>query len=244
MVAHSNVADNAAADSRAREQPQNHEAPQRHREALPDLQNHEAPQRHREALPDLQNHEAPQQHREALPDLQNHEAPQQHREALPDQNRFPIFQSYQDFRTITETTTLLERSGFYWGPLSVEEAHTKLKAEPLGTFLIRDSSQKNHFFTLSLKMPLGATSVRINFKSSRFSLVGSKESFDCLFKLLEYYMCCPKKSLGKPLRKEKLQPLQELCRKRIIQTFGRENVDSIPVNAVLKDFLSSFPFRL
>ncbi|MGH0171381.1 UNVERIFIED_CONTAM: hypothetical protein FKN15_060950 [Acipenser sinensis] len=228
MVAHSNEADNAAADSRARDQ----------------LQNHEAPQRHREAIPDPQNHEAPQRHREALPDPQNHEAPQRHREALPDQNRFPIFQSYQDFRTITETTALLERSGFYWGPLSVEEAHAKLKAEPLGTFLIRDSRQKNYFFTLSLKMQSGATSVRINFKSSRFSLVGSKESFDCLFKLLEYYTSCPKKSLGKPLRKEKLQPLQDLCRKRIIQTFGRENVDSIPVNAVLKDFLSSFPFRL
>ncbi|XP_066545527.1 suppressor of cytokine signaling 1a [Amia ocellicauda] len=167
-----------------------------------------------------------------------------HRDTSESQTRFRPFKSEKDFKIITMTTSMLEISGFYWGPMAVEEAHAKLKTEPLGTFLIRDSKQKDYFFTLSVRTDTGPTSIRINFQNSRFSLVGSKESFNCLFKLLEYYIDSPKKSLVKPLRKVKVQPLQELCRKRIIETFGGENVDEIPINSVLKDFLNSFPFRI
>ncbi|KAJ8413549.1 hypothetical protein AAFF_G00080560 [Aldrovandia affinis] len=160
------------------------------------------------------------------------------------QTHFRPFRNHKDFRTITMTTSMLETGGFYWGPMTVDEAHSILKEEPLGTFLIRDSQQRDIFFTLSYKAPSGPTSIRINFQNSRFSLVGSKESFDSLFKLLEHYIASPKKSLVRPYRKVKLQSLQELCRKRIIETCGPEKIDSIPVNAVVKDFLNSFPYRI
>lgn len=141
---------------------------------------------------------------------------------------------------------MLEESGFYWGPMTVEEAHSKLKSEPLGTYLIRDSQQKDVFFTLSYRASSGPASIRITFQNSRFSLAGSKDSFDSLFKLLEHYASSPKKSLVLPFRKVRVQSLQQLCRRQIIETChgGQAAVDSIPVNPILKDFLLSFPYRL
>lgn len=140
---------------------------------------------------------------------------------------------------------MLEQSGFYWGPITVEEAHCKLKNEPLGTFLIRDSRKKDVFFTLSYRAPSGPISIRINYQASCFSLSGSKESFDSLFKLLEYYITSPMKSLVRPFRKVQLQSLQELCRRRIMETCGKEpDIERIPVNPILKDFLHSFPYWL
>uniref|UniRef100_A0A8C9RHW5 Suppressor of cytokine signaling 1 n=1 Tax=Scleropages formosus TaxID=113540 RepID=A0A8C9RHW5_SCLFO len=174
----------------------------------------------------------------SLPSQQLHGAP-----CPESQTRFRLFKN-DDFKIITKTTSMLERSGFYWGPITVEEAHSRLKQEPLGTFLIRDSRQKDVLFTLSYRAPSGPTSVRINFEGSRFSLAGSEKSFDSIFTLLEHYIASPKKCLIRPYRKVRLQPLQELCRKRIIETCGGEKIDNIPVNAVLKDFLNSFPYRL
>ncbi|KAL4624484.1 suppressor of cytokine signaling 1-like [Arapaima gigas] len=168
----------------------------------------------------------------------------QHTTPSPEsQTRFRPFRN-NDFRIITMTTSMLERSGFYWGPMTVEEAHGKLKQEPLGTFLIRDSRQKDVLFTLSYRAQSGPTSIRINFQESHFSLAGSDKTFDSIFSLLEHYVASPKKCLVRPYRKVKLQPLQELCRKRIIETCGREKIDKIPVNTVLKEFLNSFPYRL
>ncbi|XP_036400414.1 suppressor of cytokine signaling 1-like [Megalops cyprinoides] len=179
-------------------------------------------------------------------DSQPHQ-PRQHQHVVPgpeNQMRFRPFRNERDFKIITMTTSMLENSGFYWGPMTVEEAHSRLKDEPLGTFLIRDSRQKDIFFTLSYRASSEPTSIRINFQNSKFSLVGSKESFDSLFKLLEHYIASPKKSLVRPYRKVKVQSLQELCRKRIIEECGGENIDSIPVNVVLRDFLKSFPYRI
>ncbi|XP_062999447.1 suppressor of cytokine signaling 1 [Elgaria multicarinata webbii] len=162
----------------------------------------------------------------------------------PQSTHFRTFRSKEDFGTINRTTVLLEECGFYWGPLSVDTAHEKLKDEPLGTFLLRDSRQKNCFFTISVKTDTGPTSVRVIFQGGHFHLDGSKETFDCLFKLLEHYVSSPRKFLVAPLHKERLRSLQELCRKSIVATFGRENLSRVPLNPVLKDYLESFPFKL
>uniref|UniRef100_G3UGI5 Suppressor of cytokine signaling 1 n=1 Tax=Loxodonta africana TaxID=9785 RepID=G3UGI5_LOXAF len=131
---------------------------------------------------------------------------------------------------------------FYWGPLSVHGAHER-RSEPVGTFLVRDSRQ-NCFFALSVKMASGPTSIRVHFQAGRFHLDGSRESFDCLFELLEHYVAAPRRLLGAPLRQRRVRPLQELCRQRIVATVGRENLARIPLNPVLRDYLSSFPFQI
>ncbi|XP_062874830.1 suppressor of cytokine signaling 1a [Trichomycterus rosablanca] len=174
--------------------------------------------------------------------------PAERRAPLPhpeNQTHFRSFRSESDFKTIVDTMTMLEESGFYWGPMTVEEAHHKLKKEPIGTYLIRDSRQNDVFFTLSYRAPSGPVSVRINFQNSRFSLMGSKESFKSLFQLLEHYSSSvKKKSLLIPYRKERVRSLQDLCRKRIIESCGAQAIEQVPVNPVLKDFLRSFPHPL
>ncbi|KAM6424370.1 suppressor of cytokine signaling 1 [Liasis olivaceus] len=177
--------------------------------------------------------------RDALQARAHHSAVQ-----APRDTHFHTFRSQEDFGVIVRTSALLDKCGFYWGPLSVRAAHEKLKDEPVGTFLIRDSRQKNCFFTVSVKTATGPTSVRILFQAGRFSLDGSKEAFDCLFQLLEHYVNSPRKVLVAPLHKERLRSLQDLCRKNIVATFGRENLRHIPLNPVLKDYLESFPFKL
>lgn len=162
----------------------------------------------------------------------------------PRDTHFHTFRSQADFGSIIRTSALLEECGFYWGPLSVSAAHERLKGEPMGTFLIRDSRQKNCFFTISVKTATGPTSIRVIFQGGHFHLDGSKETFDCLFMLLEHYVASSRKALVGPLHKVRPRSLQELCRKSIVATFGKENLSTLPLNPVLKDYLKSFPFKL
>ncbi|XP_006867277.1 PREDICTED: suppressor of cytokine signaling 1 [Chrysochloris asiatica] len=162
----------------------------------------------------------------------------------PGDTHFRTFRSHSEYRLITRASALLDACGFYWGPLSVHGAHERLRAEPVGTFLVRDSRQRNCFFALSVKMASGPTSIRVHFQAGRFQLDGSRESFGCLFELLEHYVAAPRRMLGAPLRQRRVRPLQELCRQRIVATVGRENLARIPLNPVLLDYLSSFPFQI
>ncbi|TRY86903.1 hypothetical protein DNTS_009022 [Danionella cerebrum] len=186
--------------------------------------------------------EEPQASTEASSDISQRSKARHHPVAL--QTHFRPFNYAKDFKIISKTTSMLEESGFYWGPMTVEEAHQKLSKEPVGSFLIRDSRQNDVFFTLSYKTQSGPVSVRINFKNSKFSLTGSKESFDSLFRLLEHYISSPKKSLVRPCRKEPVGSLQQLCRRQIIQSCGGKNIVELPVHPILRDFLQTFPHPL
>lgn len=157
---------------------------------------------------------------------------------------FPLFACKEDCDIITETATKLERSGFYWGPLGVQEAHAMLKNSPIGSFLIRDSQQKNVFFTLSYHAKSGPVSVRIEYKKQRFSLTGNERNFPSLFTLLEYYINSPKKSLSAPYRKW-VPTLQEICRKRVLELSGDVgHISDLPINTFVKGFLREFPYKL
>ncbi|KFW61127.1 Suppressor of cytokine signaling 1, partial [Pygoscelis adeliae] len=99
---------------------------------------------------------------------------------LPD--RFRMFRSCE-WEVLERSLNILQASDFYWGPLSVGEAHAKLQREPVGTYLVRDSSQGNCLFSLSVRMPTGPVSLRISFQEGYFRL---KNWFsDCVVQLLE-----------------------------------------------------------
>ncbi|KAM9173822.1 suppressor of cytokine signaling 1-like isoform 1-T4 [Pangshura tecta] len=112
----------------------------------------------------------------------------QHRRTphAPAPSRLPTH--YRTFRScewevVERSLNILQASGFYWGPLSVSEAHSKLQQEPVGTYLVRDSSQENCLFSVSVRMPAGPVSLRISFREGYFWL---KDWFsDCVVRLLE-----------------------------------------------------------
>ncbi|KAF4074874.1 hypothetical protein AMELA_G00228410 [Ameiurus melas] len=163
---------------------------------------------------------------------------------MNENDSLPAFPGREERSLVASATRFLGHSGFYWGPLDVDEAHARLAPLPVGTFLIRDSMQTDVFFTLSYRSVDGPTSVRILLKGCGFVLDGSKHVFPCLFELLRFYMTLPKKSLKRPYRGPAPQGLQDLCRRAVVKTYGKENLEQLPVSTVLKDFLQSYPFSI
>ncbi|KAM6385092.1 suppressor of cytokine signaling 1-like isoform 1-T7 [Alca torda] len=157
----------------------------------------------------------------------------QHRSVLPSPvppglpDRFRMFRSCE-WEVLERSLNILQASDFYWGPLSVGEAHAKLQREPVGTYLVRDSSQGNCLFSLSVRMPTGPVSLRISFQEGYFRL---KNWFsDCVVRLLELVVAGTRNNPlhfdemgGTPLvfseplcRSRRTVPtLQELCRRSL-----------------------------
>lgn len=88
----------------------------------------------------------------------------------------------------------LQESGFYWGAMGGREASSTLRSEPPGTFLIRDSSDHHHFFTLSVQTARGTKNLRIHSEGGGFFLQPDPQNahelprFDCVLKLIAHYM--------------------------------------------------------
>uniref|UniRef100_A0A671MAL4 Suppressor of cytokine signaling 3 n=1 Tax=Sinocyclocheilus anshuiensis TaxID=1608454 RepID=A0A671MAL4_9TELE len=156
--------------------------------------------------------------------------------------------------------------GGYWGSISGKEANHLLNSEPSGTFLVRDSSDNRHFFTLSVKTESGTKNLRVQCDNKSFSLQTDSKSmqsvprFDCVLKLVHHYMPSSRSSLsignsrnsyyiytgGEKIPLELLRPLpcimsslQHLCRKTVN---GHIDVSSkreqLPQQ--LKDFLQEY----
>lgn len=105
------------------------------------------------------------------------------------------------FDNVIET---LKTSGFYWGAINANQSKTLLMHKKVGSFLVRDSSDRNHLFTLSLKTESGVTNIRIIMCDEKFSLDQNNGTttraraalanqrgspkFDCVVKLVFYYM--------------------------------------------------------
>ncbi|KAM9328031.1 suppressor of cytokine signaling 2 isoform 2-T3 [Pholidichthys leucotaenia] len=91
-------------------------------------------------------------------------------------------------------------SGWYWGPITASEARTILQDTSEGTFLLRDSSQRNFLFTLSAMTSAGPTNIRIEYKRGKFTLdsvvmVKPKlKQFDTVVRLVEHYFDLSKTS--------------------------------------------------
>ncbi|XP_053545025.1 suppressor of cytokine signaling 1-like [Bombina bombina] len=157
-------------------------------------------------------------------------------------------------RQLVERSILtLQASGFYWGPLPTAEAHAMLEREPAGTFLVRDSSQGDHLFSISIKMESGPVSVRILFLKGRFWL---RELFsECPVKLLELAVDRCRHTplrchngvpllLTKPLRRTRVLTLKQICRKCLVTHHGTEGLARLPIQPALQKYIDDFPFKI
>ncbi|XP_051959445.1 suppressor of cytokine signaling 3b [Xyrauchen texanus] len=109
-------------------------------------------------------------------------------------HRYKTFSSRAQYQMVLTAARKLQESGFYWSTVSGKEASALLSAEPSGTFLVRDSSDHHHFFTLSVKTTTGTKNLRIQCDASSFFLQTEPQSkqavprFDCVLKLIHHYM--------------------------------------------------------
>ncbi|XP_044047526.1 suppressor of cytokine signaling 1b [Siniperca chuatsi] len=151
------------------------------------------------------------------------------------------FSSAAEYKLVKHTYQQLQHSGYYWGSMTMEEAHEILARAPLGTFLIRDSGQPDVFFTLSYQSDDGPTSVRVQLNNLLFSLYGSHRTFASLFVLLSYYTGSSCK-LTAPYRKQRPECLKQMCRRALIRSYGAENISTLPgVSTQVKDYVHSYP---
>ncbi|KAF7668253.1 hypothetical protein LDENG_00024670 [Lucifuga dentata] len=159
-------------------------------------------------------------------------------------HRYKTFTSKMQYQMVVTTIHKLQESGFYWAAISGKEANALLSSETTGTFLIRDSSDNRHLFTLSVKTASGTKNLRIQSDTASFFLqtdpksIQSVPHFDCILKLIHYYMSQNKTALsvgntrggniyyiysgGEKIPLELIKPLtcslstlQHLCRKTV-----------------------------
>lgn len=177
---------------------------------------------------------------------------------------YRTFSSKLQYQLVQQAWCRLQQSGFYWASISGKEAGAMLAQEPSGTFLIRDSADRRHFFTLSVKTPTGTKNVRVQCDNRSFFLQTDLEGertaprFDCVLKLVHHYMNSSKQpkensrsacyiySGGEKVPLELCKPyscnmssLQHLCRKTVnghLDILAKR--DELP--QPLKDFLQEY----
>ncbi|XP_058496972.1 suppressor of cytokine signaling 1-like [Solea solea] len=151
------------------------------------------------------------------------------------------FSSPAEYELVKSTYQQLQHSGYYWGPMSMEEAHKILSQTLLGTFLIRDSCQPNVFFTLSYQSEDGPTSVRVQLNNLLFSLHGSQKNFPSFFTLLTYYTSSSCK-LTVPYRRQRPESLKQACRRAFVRTHGAEDISNSPgLSLQVKNYVCAYP---
>lgn len=163
-------------------------------------------------------------------------------ESLPTHLR--PFSSSAEYKLVKYTYQQLQYSGYYWGPMTMEEAHEILTHVPLGTFLIRDSGQPDVFFTLSYQSNDGPTSVRVMVNNLLFSLHGSHKTFASLFALLDYYTGSSCK-LTEPYRRQRPESLKQMCRRAFIRTYGADSTCTLPgLSNQMKEYVRAYPYHI
>ncbi|XP_075694957.1 suppressor of cytokine signaling 3-like [Rhinoderma darwinii] len=169
-----------------------------------------------------------------------------------------------DYERVETALERLEATGYYWSTLSGTEAKKLLSDQPVGSFLIRDSSDHHHLFTLSLRTSAGITNLRIKLEGTSFYLetVAGAESpptFPCVVKLVEHYMrltaagesdsnLCYIEGKEHPVPLMLTQPLnckvvslQYLCKRTVVASMPAEasgsdgNLEELPVSKMLRN---------
>ncbi|XP_075232133.1 cytokine-inducible SH2-containing protein-like isoform X2 [Lycorma delicatula] len=185
-------------------------------------------------------------------------------------------QSELDFLRLSSTLKSLSISGWYYEGLSWQQSVALLMPTSPGTFLVRDSSDPRYLFSLSVQTERGPTSVRLYYSNGQFRLDAQPKlapklpRFNCVVKLVEYYIEITKDSLEhrkkkiktkdqvwidstgqmyshilltKPLcQKEKFPTLQHLSRLAINKLSKNGHVPITSLPAPMNRYLQEYPY--
>ncbi|XP_077399557.1 suppressor of cytokine signaling 2 isoform X2 [Vanacampus margaritifer] len=155
----------------------------------------------------------------------------------------------------------LKNAGWYWGTLTANEAKDVLRDASEGTFLVRDSSQRDFLFTISAVTSAGPTNLRIRYDGAKFKLdsvvpVRPKlQQFDSVVRLVEHYVQLSRTAAAAasppngtvPLLLTRpayaaVPPLQHLSRVAINRSARR--VGDLPLPNRLKDYLADYFYNV
>lgn len=178
---------------------------------------------------------------------------------------FLSLSGWRDIRRLEREAELLQAScDWYYGDLTWKQAHDILKNKPVGTFLLRNSSNPNFLFSLSIKTQTRAVSVRIGYYSHSFGFdneTPSKHSHfraDSVVGLVESEINTVHKHvflsggesqwvvLTQPAKKHPSR-LQHLCRVSINRSLGTTaservvHAEKLSLPRLLRRYLQQYP---
>ncbi|XP_033211771.1 uncharacterized protein LOC117169476 [Belonocnema kinseyi] len=160
--------------------------------------------------------------------------------------------------TLTEELLKLSKYGWYWGPISGEEADSKLISESDGAFLVRDSSDDRYLLTLSFKSSGKLLHARMEHSGGLFSLCNHSENhgYTSVADLIDHSMSCSQSAvfcysrprhpghpsfpvrLTKPVsRFTQVRSLQYLCRFVIRQNTRLDNIHKLPLPKPIRGYI-------
>ncbi|KAG7298345.1 Suppressor of cytokine signaling 5 [Plutella xylostella] len=140
---------------------------------------------------------------------------------------------------------------FYWGKMDRYQAERLLDNKPEGTFLLRDSAQEEHLFSVSFRKYGRSLHARIEHHRQRFSFDAHDPavfSAHTVTSLVEHYKdpACVmffEPMLTAPLPRTNPFSLQQLARAAIVSHITYDGVEQLPLPARLRSYLKEYHYR-
>ncbi|XP_046466002.1 uncharacterized protein Ttc26 isoform X4 [Neodiprion pinetum] len=167
-----------------------------------------------------------------------------------------------DLERISAAQRVLQISGWYHEGLSWQQSAALLNNSPVGSWLMRDSSDKRYMYAVSVQTARGPTAVRVHYLCGKFRLDAEPRMaplmpmFDCPIKMIEYYIEYSKKMkeqkevwvdhsgqlysqiyLTKPIAKE-VRSLSHFARLAI----NRSKISTKELPAPLRNYITEYPY--
>ncbi|XP_013401005.1 uncharacterized protein LOC106166888 [Lingula anatina] len=160
----------------------------------------------------------------------------------------------------------LKDVGWYWGPLSSQEAEAKLDDKPDGAFLVRDSADEHYILSLSFRSNGQTHHTRIEHHKGHFSFYTQPESHghDSIVEFIQkamehsrthqflYFMRphapglppFPVSLLFPFSRYQKMRSLQHMCRFIILKCVRRDHIDVLPLPSKTREYLAEAQYYI
>ncbi|XP_045457019.1 suppressor of cytokine signaling 5-like [Melitaea cinxia] len=140
---------------------------------------------------------------------------------------------------------------FYWGKMDRYEAERLLDNKPEGTFLLRDSAQEEHLFSVSFRKYGRSLHARIEHYQHRFSFDSHDPAVfaaPTVTGLIEHYKdpACVmffEPMLTAPLPRAAPFSLQQLARAALVSRLSYDGVEQLPLPSRLRAYLKEYHYR-
>lgn len=172
-------------------------------------------------------------------------------EALVAQSTHPVHSQADFVHFLVPDLLEISNCSFYWGKMDRYEAEKLLDKRPEGTFLLRDSAQEEHLFSVSFRRFDRSLHARIEQLNNRFSFDSHDPgvySSTSICGLLSHYKdpnhCMFfEPMLTIPLHRTFPFSLQHLSRATICSRLTYDSVDLLPLPKKLINYLKEYHYK-